>query len=341
MNESCHQADPLPPHWKRVLVTGGAGFIGSALVHALNARGMENIVITDLLGTDDKWKNLVPLAFQDYLEADDFAARLQTNPGAFGSFDAVFHLGACSATTEKDAGYLAKNNYAFTRDLCDFALKTGSRFVYASSAATYGDGERGMDDQMPAIQKLRPLNMYGYSKQMFDLHAMRAGFLDRVVGVKYFNVFGPNEFHKGEMRSLVCKAFSQISETGKIRLFRSYRPEYPDGGQMRDFLYVKDAVEMTLHLAANTTAGGLFNLGSGIARTWVDLAHALFAAMELPPQIEFIDMPENLRNQYQYHTCAEIRKLRAAGYSHEITTLEAAVEDYTKNYLLPHKRLGE
>lgn len=325
----------------RVLVTGGAGFIGSALVHALNERGLRRITVVDILGHDEKWKNLVPLKFEDYMEADDFQAALAQHPETLGPWEAVFHLGACSATTEHNASYLAKNNYALTRDLCRWSLARGARFVYASSAATYGDGLAGMDDRETNLHRFRPLNPYGYSKHLFDCHAQAAGVLDRIVGVKYFNVFGPNEFHKGEMRSLVCKAHQQILDTGKIRLFRSYRPEYPDGGQMRDFLYVKDAVAMTLHLAETPAAGGLYNLGSGEARTWLDLARALFRAMDCEPNIEFIDMPDTLREQYQYFTQADISRLRESGYAAPVTSLEEAVMDYVVNYLAPGRRLGE
>src|SRR5687767_4116722 len=246
----------------RILVTGGAGFIGSALVWALNQRGRSDIVITDFLGLDEKWKNLVPLKFADYVEAGDFRARLAENAAKFGKFSAVFHLGACSATTEKNAAYLADNNYGYTKELAAWSLAQGARFIYASSAATYGDGVQGMDDRDENLGRLRPLNMYGYSKHLFDLHAQRVGWLPRIVGVKYFNVFGPNEDHKGDMRSLVHKAYQQILSAGRVQLFKSHKPEFKDGEQMRDFLYVKDAVEMTIHFADQaTTAGGLFNLG--------------------------------------------------------------------------------
>ncbi|MFM8982852.1 MAG: NAD-dependent epimerase/dehydratase family protein, partial [Spartobacteria bacterium] len=228
-----------------------------------------------------------------------------------------------------------------TKSLCRWALFSGSRFVYASSAATYGDGSAGMDDKATDLARFRPLNLYGYSKHLFDLYAMREGILEDIVGIKYFNVFGPNEYHKGDMRSLVCKAFDEIQKTGRIRLFKSYKPEYPDGGQMRDFVYVKDAVEMTLHLAETENAGGLFNIGSGTARTWIDLANALFAALGKKPEIEFFDMPESIRHQYQYYTCADISKLRSTGFEKPVTTLEDSVADYAVNYLLPRKRLGE
>lgn len=328
----------------RILVTGGAGFIGSALVWALNQRGHSDIVLTDFLGSDEKWRNLPPLRFADYVEADRFRATLARDPDAFGRFSAVFHLGACSATTERNAGYLADNNFTVTKELAAWSLARGSRFVYASSAATYGDGTQGMDDRDPNLARLRPLNMYGYSKHLFDLHAQRAGWLDRIVGVKYFNVFGPNEDHKGDMRSLVHKACGQIQATGRVQLFQSHHPDYRDGEQQRDFLYVKDAVEMTLHFAENPTgltAGGLFNLGSGEANTWLALTRALFAALGREPQIDFIPMPEALRGKYQYYTRADIGKLRASGYSRPVTPLAEAVRDYVQGYLVPGRRLGD
>ncbi len=328
----------------RILVTGGAGFIGSALVWALNQRGHSDIVITDFLGADEKWKNLVPLKFADYVEADVFRGQIAESATAFGRFSTVFHLGACSATTEKNAAYLADNNYAVTKELAAWALGQDARFVYASSAATYGDGAQGMDDKEDNLCRLRPLNMYGYSKHLFDLQAQREGWLKRIVGVKYFNVFGPNEDHKGDMRSLVNKAYQQIQATGRVQLFKSHKPEYKDGEQMRDFLYVKDAVEMTLHFAENPRgmgAAGLFNLGSGEANTWLNLTRAIFAALNRPPQIDFIDMPEVLRGKYQYYTRADISKLHATGYDRKMTPLTDAVKDYVQSYLAPGKKLGE
>ena len=326
----------------RILVTGGAGFIGSALVWALNQRGITDIVITDILGSDEKWKNLVPLKFSTYVEADAFREHLRVKPTAHGKFSAVFHLGACSSTTEKNASYLISNNYNTTKELASWALEHGARFIYASSAATYGNGAQGMDDRSDNLHALRPLNMYGYSKHLFDLYAQRQGWLNRIVGVKYFNVFGPNEDHKADMRSLVNKAYQQILATGTVQLFKSYKPEYRDGEQMRDFLYVKDAVEMTIHFAeAASNAGGLFNLGSGQANTWVTLANAIFSALDRPAAIDFIEMPEVLRDKYQYFTQAEIGKLRESGYTREITSLETAVRDYVQNYLVTGKKFGE
>ena len=321
----------------RVLVTGGAGFIGSALVWALNRRGCDNIVVCDILGTTEKWRNLTPLRFADYVEAESLLPRLQS--GALGKFDLVLHLGACSATTEKDATYLIQNNYEFTRDLAAWSLANKARFVYASSAATYGDGSAGMEDDDTRLDTLRPLNMYGYSKHLFDVHAKRAGFLNKICGLKYFNVYGPNEDHKGDMRSLVHKSFAQVQGKGVIQLFQSHRKEYKDGEQKRDFLYVKDCVAMTLHLAATPKANGLFNVGSGQARTWIDLSNAVFTALKKKPVIKFIAMPEAIRDKYQYFTQANLLRLRGAGYAAPVTSLENAVHDYVRKYLLPDKRL--
>jgi len=320
----------------RIIVTGGAGFIGSSLVWALNQRGIEDILITDILGSDEKWRNLVPLRYVDYMDAGALLDTLEDLP----DIACVFHLGACSATTERDADYLMRNNYEYTKTLAQWAVKNDVRFVYASSAATYGDGSCGMDDTAP-IEPLRPLNMYGYSKHLFDLFAQRQGFLNRIVGLKYFNVFGPNEDHKADMRSLVHKAYHQVVENGVIRLFKSDRPDYADGEQKRDFLYVKDAVEMTIHLAENENAGGLFNLGSGEANTWNSLAKAIFAALDREPDIEFIPLPEQLRGKYQYFTQANVAKLRGAGFDRGITPLADSVADYVKHYLVPGKTLGE
>jgi len=321
----------------RVLVTGGAGFIGSALVWALNRRGCENIVVCDILGTNEKWRNLTPLRFADYVEADELLPRMQA--GSLGKFDLVLHMGACSATTEKDATYLIRNNYEFTRDLADLSLAQKARFVYASSAATYGDGAAGMEDDESKLDTLRPLNMYGYSKHLFDQHARRAGFLNKICGLKFFNVFGPNEDHKGDMRSLVHKSFAQVKEKGVIQLFKSYQPDYKHGEQKRDFLYVKDCVAMTLHLAATSKANGLFNIGCGQARTWVDLSNAVFTALKKKPAIKFIEMPEVIRDKYQYFTQANLLRLRGTGYTKPVTSLENAVFDYVRKYLLADKRL--
>jgi ADP-L-glycero-D-manno-heptose 6-epimerase len=322
-----------------MVVTGGAGLIGSALVWELNRRGFTNIYLCDQLDHSEKWRNLVPLQFEEYFEADDFSKLLEDDRDLPSDIHTVFHLGACSSTTETDAAYLVHNNFAYTKKLAQWCLRRDVRFIYASSAATYGALETDLSETRD-LQSLRPLNMYGYSKQMFDLWAQHHGYMDRLIGLKYFNVFGPNEDHKGDMRSVVNKAYRQIRETGKMQLFRSYRPEYSDGCQRRDFLYVKDAVKMTVHLAEKDVAGGLFNIGAGESRTWLDLGHAIFKAMDLTPNIEFIDMPESLRTKYQYLTCAVMDRLRATGYTAPITPLEDAVADYVRNYLKPDLRLG-
>lgn len=324
-----------------IIVTGGAGFIGSALVHRLNAMGHKDILIVDHLGTDDKWRNLNGLAYEGFMDLEAFRRDVLHGSALAGkSIRWIAHLGACSATTERDAGYLMENNTRYTMDVAHFARRHGARLVYASSAATYGDGEQGYDDEGP-IEHLRPLNGYAFSKQAFDLWAARSGMLEHIAGIKYFNVFGPNEAHKGDMRSMVCKGFEQIVATGTMRLFKSDRPEYADGEQQRDFLYVRDAVEMTIFLLERPDANGLFNAGAGEARSWNDLARALFAALGRPPSITYIDMPEALRGKYQYYTKAEITRLRRAGYRNPVTSLEDAVADYVRNYLVPDRRLGE
>lgn len=326
---------------KRILVTGGAGFIGSALVWKLNSLGFENIVICDRLRTNEKWRNLVPLKYTDYVDAEELLPRLEAGDAIGQDINLVLHMGACSATTEKDSNYLMRNNFQFTKSLCQWSIRNSARFIYASSAATYGDGSAGMDDAMDDLHALRPLNMYGYSKHLFDCWAKQEGVLNRIVGLKFFNVFGPNEDHKGDMRSVVHKATGQIRATGKVQLFKSYHQSYPDGGQMRDFLYVKDCVDMTLHLAQRPLAGGLFNLGSGHAKTWIDLVTPIFHALELPVNIEFIEMPEALRGKYQYFTQANIHRLRDAAYDKDLTPLDTAVHDYVRNYLALDRRLGD
>ena len=323
------------------IVTGGAGLIGSAVVWYWNTQGITDILIVDHLGESEKWKNLRALRYSDYLEKDDFLPRLAR--GDFdGKIEGIMHLGACSATTELDATYLINNNFRYTAELAEYAVRNNIRMVYASSCATYGDGTLGYKDDESSIEELRPLNMYGYSKQMFDLYAKQRGWLDKLVGCKFSNVYGPNEFHKGNMRSVVLRAFEQITATGKMGLFKSYNPEYADGEFKRDFLYVKDAVKMLWHLACvNKNAHGLFNIGSGRAETWNALAEAAFSALGKPCNIEYIEMPEHLRSKYQYYTCAEMDKLRAAGYTQEATSLKDAVHDYLVNYCLQGKYLGD
>lgn len=316
---------------KPIIVTGAAGFIGRNVVDELNRRGHTELILTDLLGTDEKWRNLRGLQYEDLLAPSSLLERIEL--GQFNNALAIIHLGACSSTTERDANYLLENNYRYTRTLCEFSLKQGIRFIYASSAATYGDGSKGYSDDDAVTTTLHPLNMYGYSKHMFDLWALKTGALKQIVGLKYFNVFGPCEDHKGDMKSVVAKSYQQIRQVGRVQLFKSYKSEYADGEQMRDFVYVKDAVAVTLSFLENGTASGLFNCGTGKARTWKDLVTAVFSAMKLPVQIDHVEMPESLRGKYQYFTEANMKKLHAAGYKGIFHTLEDAVTDYVETYL--------
>ena len=316
-----------------IVVTGGAGFIGSAFVWRLNQEGIDDIVIVDSLGTDDKWKNLVNRRFTDYIHKDDFLRLICDDQVSF-DVSAIVHMGACSSTTERDADYLWNNNYLYTKTLAEWSLQRGIRFIYASSAATYGDGTQGFSDDHSKINILKPINMYGYSKQLFDLWALKNHVENKIAGIKFFNVFGPNEYHKADMTSVIFKAFHQIKETGKVRLFKSYLPKYPDGGQLRDFVYVKDCLNVMWWLFNNPAANGIFNLGTGKARTWNDLIKAVFAAMGIKTNIEYIEMPESLRNQYQYFTEAQMSKLKkAAGCPVVFSPLEDSVRDYVVNYL--------
>jgi len=330
-------------NWSKgdLVVTGGAGLIGSALIWGLNNRNIENIWLVDSQeSNDEKNKNLAPLSFSRHLSPEDFRKLVRENSDELSSISTIFHLGACSSTTETNEAYLDDNNLGYTRELCEWSLEHGVRFVYASSASTYGDGSLGMDDQDLDLAKFHPLNLYGWSKHKFDLLAKENQWLEHIVGLKYFNVYGPNEEHKGDMRSVVSKAYEQIASTGEMTLFKSYHPDYGDGEQMRDFLYVKDAVLMTIWLAESTRANGLFNLGNGQARTWLDLGHSIFSALGTDSNIRFIEMPEILRDKYQYFTEAKIDKLRHAGYTNELFALEDAVKDYVTQYLVPNRRLG-
>jgi len=315
-----------------IVVTGGAGFIGSAFVWKLNQQGIDDIVIVDSLGTDEKWKNLVNLRFADYIHKDNFLRLICDDQLPF-DVSAIVHMGACSSTTERDADYLWNNNYLYTKTLAVWSLKRGIRFIYASSAATYGDGTQGFSDDHSKINELKPINMYGYSKQVFDLWALKNHVEDKIAGIKFFNVFGPNEYHKADMTSVIFKAFHQIKETGKVKLFKSYLPKYPDGGQLRDFVYIKDCIDVMWWLFNNPAANGIFNLGTGKARTWNDLIKAVFTAMGIKTNIEYIEMPESLRNQYQYFTEAKMDKLKAAGCPVAFSSLEDSVRDYITNYL--------
>jgi ADP-L-glycero-D-manno-heptose 6-epimerase len=312
------------------VITGGAGFIGSALLWKLNEESVTDALIIDREEFPEKRKNLRKRKFADYLEADDFKKRLLA--GQMPKMDGMVHLGACSSTTETNEAYLRENNFEYTKALAQWALAKKVRFIYASSAATYGDGTLGYSTDDATTKKLKPLNLYGNSKQLFDLWALGEGALKEIVGIKFFNIYGPNEYHKGEMRSVVAKAYEQIKKDGKIRLFKSYKPDYRDGEQVRDFLYVKDATNVVYEFMNGKGYGGLYNLGSGQARSWNDLAKAAFSAMGTPVRIEYIEMPEAIRAKYQYRTQADMSWIKEKKIA-PFMTLEEGVKDYVQNYL--------
>lgn len=320
-----------------IIVTGGAGFIGSCLVRELNNNGIYDILIVDRLRNASKWKNLLGKRFTRYIDKDDF--RIMFLNGEFDNekIETIFHIGACSSTTETDCDYLFENNYNNSIDLAQFALTKNIRFIYASSAATYGDGSNGYSDN--EFYGLMPLNPYGMTKHLFDLWVIQNGFDKILTGLKFFNVFGPNEYHKDDMASMVYKSFLQIKEKGYVKLFKSNTSEYPDGGQMRDFVYVKDVTKILIDIYNNKAFSGIYNIGTGNARNWNDLVKAVFNAMNLEPEIEYIDMPEQLSKQYQNFTEADMSKLKSSNPLLSFMELEESVEDYVKNYLLKEQKI--
>lgn len=318
-----------------ILVTGGAGFIGSALIWALNEQGFHNIVVADHLGLGDKWKNLAKRRIDYVVPKDQLFTWLDES--GHPNFDAVFHLGACSATTERDADYLMNNNVLFTKRLWDYCAQRDIPFLYASSAATYGAEENLFSDDHRTLPKLRPINKYGWSKHLFDSWAIKQAQTPPFwYGFKYFNVYGPQEYHKGPQASVVFHAFPQVRDKGSLRLFKSYRTDIGHGEQRRDFVYVKDVVKVMLHFwkEHRKIPSGLYNLGSGEARSFSDLGRAVFAALNKKAKFEWIDMPLSLQNQYQYFTAADLEKLRkSASYHESFFTLEEGISDYVRNYL--------
>ncbi|MDR2160907.1 MAG: ADP-glyceromanno-heptose 6-epimerase [Desulfovibrio sp.] len=315
------------------IVTGGAGFIGSALIWRLNNLGVDDILVVDNLGGSEKWRNLVNRSYVRYMHRDAFLASVKSGTLEESEISALIHLGACSSTTETDMDFLLSNNLEYTKTLCSFALDRGIRFIAASSAATYGSGAQSFQDDPAALETLRPLNRYGYSKHLFDLWARRQGLFDSLVCLKFFNVYGPNEYHKREMRSVVHKTFLSLKTTGGIRLFRSNSPDFFDGEQRRDFIQVKDCAAVLCWLLEHPQVCGLFNVGSGEARTWNELARAVASAMGVPADIAYVDMPEDLRGAYQNYTLAPMERLRAAGYDAPFLSLEQGVADYVARYL--------
>jgi ADP-L-glycero-D-manno-heptose 6-epimerase len=319
-----------------IVVTGAAGFIGSCIAAELNRRGREDLILVDHLCGGEKEKNLEHKKYLRYFDKKEFLKRVRKDD--LEPVACVVHMGACSSTTLQDEQYFTENNFDYTRILARWALKKKVRFIYASSAATYGDGSIGYVDDEETIHRCSPLNLYGESKQKFDRWVLDQGVTGQVAGLKFFNVFGPNEYHKGDMRSVVAKAYQRVADEGKMTLFKSYHPEYRDGEQRRDFIYVKDAVDIVLFFLDHPEINGIYNAGTGEARTWNDLAGALFAAAGKPVDIEYVDMPEILKPRYQYFTQADMRKLRKAGYVRPFTKLEDAVSDYA-GYLAGHRRL--
>lgn len=324
-----------------IILTGGAGFIGSAILHELNQRGRSDVIVVDVIDHARKERNLAPLRYADLVGISDFRQKLAQGAYDRRGITGVLHLGACSATTEQNWDYLMDNNVRYSQELCRWSADHGVRCVYASSAATYGDGELGFRDEHELFERLRPLNLYGRSKLDTDFWARNEGLLATQVGLRYFNVYGPNEWHKEGMRSVVNKKLPEIQDTGSISLFKSYHPGYRDGGQERDFIYVRDVVAITLWFLDHPEIGGVFNVGSGVAHTWNDVGAAMFKALGCPPRFKYVEMPETLRAQYQYHTRADISKLRSVGYMADITPLEDAIRDYVCNFLVPDKHLGQ
>lgn len=313
-----------------IIVTGGAGFIGSCVVRELNNRGIEDIIIVDNIATTDKWMNMRNKKYIKYVHKSNFLAELPSYEGV----TAIIHMGAQSSTTERDFDYLWENNFEYTKALWNYCAEKQIQFIYASSAATYGDGELGFDDKMD-IDQLRPLNGYGYSKQLFDqwVKYQARSFPAQYAGLKFFNVYGPNEYFKGSMASMIFHGYKQIMESGKIKLFKSCNPDYADGGQLRDFVYVKDVCDVIMWLLDNKHVSGLFNVGTGCAQSFKELAEATFAALGMEPVIEYIDMPEHLKKKYQYYTKAEMDKLRSAGYDRAFSDLTSGAKDYVQNHL--------
>ena len=311
-----------------IIVTGGAGFIGSCIVSKLNEQGHKDIIIVDHWDEDAlKKKNLVGKSFQKFYDKADFLGLVLADK-IDGKISCIIHMGACSSTTGQDRDYYLRNNFEYSCHMARFALKKKARFIYASSAATYGDGEAGYSDDKKSIPNCKPLNFYGESKQMFDEWILKENLYDKVAGLKFFNVFGPNEYHKGDMRSVIAKAYGRVVSEGKMILFKSHREGYGDGEQKRDFIFVKDAVDIVLFFMEHPQVNGIFNVGTGQARSWNDLASALFVAAGKESQIEYVDMPKHLQPRYQYFTQADMANLRRAGYAKPFTSLEAAIKDY-------------
>jgi len=310
-----------------IVITGGAGFIGSSLLHHLNKLGETDILLVDNLKKPSKWKNLVSAKYSDYVDKEDFLDLL-FNDMLGKKPSIVYHMGACSNTSESNDHYLMHNNTVYTRDLALYCQENKIPFIYASSAATYGDGKEGYRDTLDHLERYKPLNMYGYSKHLFDLWAQQNNWFNNITGCKFFNVFGPRENHKGDMRSLPTKVYPQVEAGKGIELFRSHKDNYAHGEQCRDFIYIEDAVKIIAWFGKNPHVTGLFNIGRGEAVTWNRLAKALFSACGQEEKISYVDMPEKLKPQYQYHTCADMKQLREAGYIAPFLNIEESMKKF-------------
>lgn len=323
-----------------IIVTGGAGFIGSAFVWALNKRGINDILMVDTVDHDEKEHNVAPLQYEELMSGDEFRSKLAAGDYNPADVQAVIHMGAISATTEKSWEKLKRENVEFTQEIIRFCADGGVRCLYASSGQVYGDGELGYSDSNDMFDQFKTITLYGKSKLEVDIWARDGGYLDKVVGLRFFNVFGPNEWHKQHMRSVINKQWEAVANGEPMKLFKSDVPKFPDGGQMRDFVYVKDAVDASLWFLDNLAVNGVFNIGTGIARTWNDVAKAMFSAAGKKPKIEYVEIPDELKGRYQSYTLADTKKLKAAGYTQPFMNLEDSITDYVQNYLMPHEHLG-
>ena len=315
-----------------IIITGAAGFIGSVIAQDLYRQGAKDLILVDKFTKPDKWKNTLGINFKDFIDRDIFLEKLENNE--FGKPQAVIHMGACTDTTEFDMDRLMVQNYEYSRRICSWCLDKDVRFIYASSAAVYGDGSKGFMDSNDHTLGLEPLNPYGFSKLIFDRWLINNGLSNAVAGLRFFNVFGPNEYHKGKMSSIIYRSFPMAKKEGVVKLFKSYKKDYVDGGQTRDFIYVKDIIPVVSFLLEHKNACGIFNLGTGKARTFNELATAILSSLGKEKRIEYIEMPEEIKNKYQYFTQAEMNELRNAGYKKDFMSLEDSVSDYVQNYLL-------
>jgi ADP-L-glycero-D-manno-heptose 6-epimerase len=322
-----------------LLITGAAGFIGSALTYSLNTQGRRDLILCDRFGNQGKWKNLLGCKFWEFVPCEKLFEALETEDWV-KHIDIVLHLGAHTDTTETDVDSLFYINTEYSKKLCNWAVERGIRFIYASSAAIYGDGSLGFSDDDLLTPHLRPLNAYGFSKWLFDMWVLEHNLIDKVVGLRFFNVFGPNEYHKGAMASVIYRAFPMISKEGRIRLFESHREDYTHGEQKRDFIYITDVIKVLQYFISHPELKGIFNVGTSEAHSFNELAYAMFLAIDKSPQIEYFPMPDSIREQYQYFTKADLTKLRKTGFTYTFTPFKEAVIDYVRNYLVPGRYLA-